>query len=140
MVESLEPRAKLVDFGLARILTRGVQPLGGAPAWVAPEVIIDPHARPKPSCDVFSFGRLVYLVFAAKHPLDGLCKETIVKRAREGHTMPLAWPEEMPMKAECYDLCEKTSQLNPELRPNVQHLQRELSAWRLAGLETAHGH
>eukprot|EP00974_Lingulodinium_polyedra_P113246 10962139-Lingulodinium_polyedra.AAC.1 len=29
---------KLLDFGLARVLTRNARPLGGALDWIAPEV------------------------------------------------------------------------------------------------------
>ncbi|CAK0816981.1 unnamed protein product [Prorocentrum cordatum] len=35
--------AKLLDFGLSRILTRSARPLGGTPRWMAPELLAGPR-------------------------------------------------------------------------------------------------
>jgi len=48
----LGPQARLLDFGLSRVLTRCAKPCGGTLLWTAPEVIC--RVEPAASADVFS--------------------------------------------------------------------------------------
>mmetsp|Transcript_162432 Transcript_162432/g.520581 ORF Transcript_162432/g.520581 Transcript_162432/m.520581 type:complete len:815 (-) Transcript_162432:240-2684(-) len=64
------PRAKVLDFGLSRMLTVNARPLGGSRHWTAPELISSMSRRPSPStsADVFSFGLLARFVVARLLP------------------------------------------------------------------------
>eukprot|EP00927_Polykrikos_kofoidii_P046248 TRINITY_DN40464_c0_g1_i1.p1 TRINITY_DN40464_c0_g1~~TRINITY_DN40464_c0_g1_i1.p1 ORF type:complete len:786 (-),score=131.43 TRINITY_DN40464_c0_g1_i1:49-2406(-) len=62
------PRARLIDFGLARRMSKSVQRLGMTKSWAAPEVRVD--ARPSPLEDVFSFGCLVYFLDIGAAPRE----------------------------------------------------------------------
>ncbi|CAK0829315.1 unnamed protein product [Prorocentrum cordatum] len=60
-------KVKLLDFGLARSLTKHANPLGGTPRWAAPEVF---HGRSRPStlADVYSFGRIIFFTVTGLQP------------------------------------------------------------------------
>merc|ERR1712242_265394 len=84
--------AKLLDFGLARVLTKKAEPLGGSPHWAAPEVFH--RGKPDPSSDVFSFARVIFFVIVGKKPLEGTNKKAISRAAKTMRALPLAWPQE----------------------------------------------
>jgi len=52
MPPAITVNAKLLDFGLSRVRTRRVKPLGGTQRWAAPEVFSKAEA-PKPTADVY---------------------------------------------------------------------------------------
>jgi len=131
LVEPAVPRVKLIDFGLARLLTRNARPLGGTVHWMAPEVITKRCSRPQAKADVFSFGRVAYTIVTCRMPLRGVEAKTIAKWARDGRLHPLAWPQEAPFLNECRALCEKTLTFEPELRPTMREVHREVSRWQL---------
>jgi len=109
------PHAKLLDFGLARVLSRQAQPLGGTLRWAAPEVFH--KGEPTVAADVFSFGRVIYFVFVGKKPLDDIDKKTIQKAAAKNVVIPLAWPPESPPEMLwCRQMVEETTQPNPKDR------------------------
>merc|ERR1719203_1326464 len=85
------PRAKLVDFGFSRLLTQHALPIGGTVRWMAPEVYLKRGARPLPSADVFSFGRLAFYVSTALLPYHYLQKEQLVEYLKCGRFPPLRW-------------------------------------------------
>jgi len=69
-----EGRAKLVDFGLARLegegtLTKTGQVLG-TPAYMPPEQIDDAH-RVGPAADVYGLGAVLYAALTGKAPFTG---------------------------------------------------------------------
>merc|ERR1712137_1425417 len=76
-----QPHAKLLDFGLARVLTRDALPLGGSTRWMAPEVFI--RAKPSPAADVFALGRLIFLVLTRVMPLAEQNKRTISEASKQ---------------------------------------------------------
>jgi len=86
------PHCKLIDFGLSRFKTRHTKALGGTLRWMAPEVIAQPSATVASSADVFSFGRLIYLVMTGKMPLFNLQNARIEKLAARGIVPELSWP------------------------------------------------
>jgi len=88
------PRAKLLDFGLARVITRNAKPTGGTLSWMAPEQILTPHKPPLPSYDVFSFGRLVGFIVTGQRPLQGISRNMIKRMARLNKLPSIPWPEE----------------------------------------------
>eukprot|EP00927_Polykrikos_kofoidii_P005721 TRINITY_DN12272_c0_g2_i1.p1 TRINITY_DN12272_c0_g2~~TRINITY_DN12272_c0_g2_i1.p1 ORF type:complete len:972 (+),score=151.00 TRINITY_DN12272_c0_g2_i1:340-2916(+) len=81
--EQIHCRAKLLDFGLARVLTRNAKPLGGTVNWVAPEVASTVRRPPSSSADVFSFGRLAYFVLTSFIPLANKTREEILRSLRK---------------------------------------------------------
>lgn len=93
-VSSVRPRVKLLDFGLARLLTKSVESLGGTVAWMAPEVLSGHCSMPKPSVDVFAFARISYLVLVGQSPVDNVPRDMLKRMALRGMAPPLEWPEQ----------------------------------------------
>eukprot|EP00811_Abedinium_folium_P034057 NODE_6972_length_1620_cov_6.072338.p1 GENE.NODE_6972_length_1620_cov_6.072338~~NODE_6972_length_1620_cov_6.072338.p1 ORF type:complete len:430 (-),score=102.59 NODE_6972_length_1620_cov_6.072338:329-1618(-) len=128
-------RAKLLDFGLARLVVKGSPALGGTMNWKAPEVFMNQCEPPQASADVFSFGRVVYLVGTGRRPLAGLTRAAIVNCAQKhGRVPPLVWPEDCPFRVESIALCDALLQFQPLLRPAMAEVAVELQAWRPVGL------
>ncbi|CAE8688712.1 unnamed protein product [Polarella glacialis] len=85
MVEKLTNRAKLLDFGLARRLTRHALPLGGSTRYRAPELFNrgtgDGSLVSRPSCsaDIFSLGRVAFVAAASRKPFDWLENDELMQ-------------------------------------------------------------
>jgi len=118
LVESLgmEMRAKLTDFGLSKLMTRNVQPLGGTRMWVAPEVLLGSVA-PAPSSDVFSFGRLLYMTMNAQLPSEYISSSMVGEpditadaTVRGFKTQTMRW------------MFESCTGLDPKQRPTMQRI------------------
>jgi len=124
------PRAKLLDFGLSRVLTKHAKPPGGTLNWMAPEVIMNRTAPPAPSADVFSFGRLAYLLIVGKRPLCDMGFADIVRAAHESVLPSLAWPmSTMPLCADCRQLADECFDLLPHMRPSMEEIHDNLRDW-----------
>lgn len=123
------PHAKLVDFGLSRMLTRRAKPLGGTLNWMAPELLQHPNMTPAPSADVFSFGRLAYFVTTGIRPHADMQRRTLVKMAKRAQVPPLDWPEDAPFIEHCRDLVERCLQFDPFVRPGMVQVHCELVQW-----------
>jgi len=135
LVELSGPRAKIIDFGLSRLLTRHARPLGGTLDWMAPEVISKRTSMPRASADVFSFGRLAYMVVACSKPLAGVKNQAIIDMAKRGAMPALAWEDGRPLHEECSALCRRLANFDPQLRPTMATAHREVSSWTLPGFE-----
>eukprot|EP00927_Polykrikos_kofoidii_P000768 TRINITY_DN10294_c0_g1_i2.p1 TRINITY_DN10294_c0_g1~~TRINITY_DN10294_c0_g1_i2.p1 ORF type:complete len:635 (+),score=76.23 TRINITY_DN10294_c0_g1_i2:222-1907(+) len=86
--------AKLVDFGLSRLISRQSKPLGGSPEWVAPEVVqLNGNTDLPTASDVYSLGRISFSFLTGtldqRNPLD------IVKSLRRGEVPKQCWPEDV---------------------------------------------
>lgn len=123
------PHAKLVDFGLSRMLTRRARPLGGTLNWMAPELLQHPGMTPAPSADVFSFGRLAYFVTTGIRPHADMERRTLVKMARRAQLPPLDWPDDAPFIEECRYLVERCLQFDPFARPDMVQVHCEVAQW-----------
>jgi len=134
LVEEAMPRAKLVDFGLSRLLTKGSRGLGGSISWMAPEVISG-KSRPKVSADAFSFGRVAYMVIACRKPLEGVRRQVIVDMARRGLAHTLLWEEGRPLHREGKGMYERLSSPVPDQRPSMAEVHEEASAWTLPDVQ-----
>lgn len=121
------PVAKLVDFGLSRLVTRHCRPMGGTPNYVAPEVL--QKAPPASAADVFSFGRLLYLVMTGLVPLKNVPCSRILESAGAGRVQPMAWPNTAPLLLECQALCEACTREDPKLRPDMLQVHGALQQW-----------
>ncbi len=72
------PRAKIIDFGLARMVTPDAAPPGGTRHWVSPEQVLDPKIKPTEKLDIFSFGSVVYYMELGKPPMADVSKQSKV--------------------------------------------------------------
>jgi len=127
------PHVKLLDFGLARLLTRNAKPLGGTPLWRPPEVACAKRRKLKPTTasDVFTFGRLVHFIMTGLQPLKDTSLSTdMLSNMLLRPTMgSFIWPEGMPWRAECRALCEKCCRLQPNLRCSSADARATIDAW-----------
>uniref|UniRef100_A0A7S4SUZ1 Protein kinase domain-containing protein n=1 Tax=Alexandrium monilatum TaxID=311494 RepID=A0A7S4SUZ1_9DINO len=134
LVEATIPRAKLVDFGLSRLLTKEAKPLGGSLAWMAPELIIPPRSKPQAGADVFSFGRLAYLIIACRKPLHGINRKVVIDMAKRGVMHKLLWNEDKPLHKECKKMCQEMLSFEPQDRPSMAQVHIEASSWTLPNM------
>jgi len=131
----LGPQARLLDFGLSRVLTRCAKPCGGTLLWTAPEVIC--RVEPAASADVFSFARLVFFVAMGRVPLTELGPKEIIRRARLGQSPALRWTEGKTFGGLAPLLCARCLQPAPTARPSMQEVHKELLSW--VGVSTNQG-
>ena len=70
MVKRTEDRtqAKLLVFGLSRLMTHGARLGGGTRAFMAPEIASGLEERPQPAADVYSFGKLLHTMASGALP------------------------------------------------------------------------
>lgn len=70
-----DSRARLLDFGLARLRTAfsadGWQPLGGTAAYMAPEQARGEWERLGPTSDIFALGGVLYFLLTGREPFSG---------------------------------------------------------------------
>ena len=112
------PHAKLLDFGMARVLSRRTLPLGGTLSWQAPEVFM--RGAPTAAADVFSFGRVIYFLHVGKKPLADYEQKVIRSAGMRKRVLPLSWPQPMSAEVEWVKtLVCKTSRPQPERRPPI---------------------
>jgi CHASE2 domain-containing sensor protein len=108
--DSLSPRVKVLDFGLAEMLDEASAPsephgregsgpgltttgaLPGTPLYAAPEVIR--HGEASPASDVYSFGVIAYELLGGKPPFQGAVAEVLAGHL-EAEPPPLALPLEI---------------------------------------------
>eukprot|EP00931_Biecheleriopsis_adriatica_P108043 TRINITY_DN82375_c0_g1_i1.p1 TRINITY_DN82375_c0_g1~~TRINITY_DN82375_c0_g1_i1.p1 ORF type:complete len:757 (+),score=116.31 TRINITY_DN82375_c0_g1_i1:54-2324(+) len=93
--------AKLLDFGLARMYTgekRKAAPAGGSLAYAAPEVLRcilqdrSTSLNVSASADSFSYGRVVYLIFAERKPFHQIESSLLEELVRSDSAFPeLDW-------------------------------------------------
>ncbi|CAK0849518.1 unnamed protein product [Prorocentrum cordatum] len=119
--------AKVLDFGLSRVLTRRAKPLGGTLRWMAPELFS--RVPPDAAADCYSFGLLAYFIATGSVPFQGWRPEHVHKRLRRNQPPSLTWPtaaDELALA--CRPLVEQCIQPRPALRPTAQQVSDELSA------------
>jgi len=120
-------RAMLLDFGLSRLLTPGAPRLGGTLQWKAPEVALNRRGSVSPAADVFSFGRLVYMIMSGRPPLQKATRDQIIESALRGQCVPLEWPSEMARLDEIQAMVVACTDMEPKRRPSIVQAQR---TWR----------
>lgn len=120
--------AKLLDFGLSRLIQGGMKPMGGTLRWMPPEVILK-CGSPKPSADVFCFGRLLYLVMTGCTPLAGVGPAAILACADANCTIELEWPQDVPLLQEARQLCTECVRLDPSMRPPLVDVHARIADW-----------
>jgi len=137
-------RAKLLDFGLSRVLSRrNSRRLGGSLVWMAPEVIWATPMRPESSAEVFSFGRLMYFVCTGRVPFQDQSASEI-KDAAKRRSPQLLWPSQA-YPEQCRPLSDRCMAYAPDSRPTMANIHKELLEWpileqacqKLEGIRTA---
>mmetsp|Transcript_76791 Transcript_76791/g.221881 ORF Transcript_76791/g.221881 Transcript_76791/m.221881 type:complete len:822 (+) Transcript_76791:48-2513(+) len=109
-------RAKLLDFGLSRLLAGRVKPLGGTMYWKAPELLTQGAARPapSPSVDVYAFGLLTYFAMTGKN-----VSSSFDSKDAAGRISRLYWPETTILRAQSVALCEACMRAEPSKRTTM---------------------
>lgn len=124
-------RAKVADFGLSQKKQVGVS---GTPFWMAPELLRF-ESRNTAASDVYSFGIILYEVYARRDPYDGedyerviqlICDTTVNKRP----PVPPAMPQEVASL-----LMSACLLANPEERPTFDELDLLLKRFQVANVE-----
>lgn len=124
------PSIKLLDFGLARVLTPHALPLGGTVMWMAPELLIRGARPPAPAADIFSFGRVAFFVTTGVKPHQDFSVETLRRVCRARRLAPLLWPD-LALARRCQRLAEPCMHFTAELRPSALAVQEDLARWPL---------
>lgn len=122
-------RAKLCDFGFARLKTRSAKLAGGTMTYMAPEMILG-RTAPSKAVDVFSFGRLTYFVITGISPLEGVKRPAFVSAAKAGRFPALAWPSQCPFKSESQAMVQDCLQFDVSLRPTMESVHTRVQSWQ----------
>mmetsp|Transcript_114509 Transcript_114509/g.330815 ORF Transcript_114509/g.330815 Transcript_114509/m.330815 type:complete len:329 (-) Transcript_114509:96-1082(-) len=125
--------AKLVDFGLSRVLKGAVRPLGGSLLWAAPELSTRGACRPNVASDVFSFGRIVFFVALGLKPYDGASYEEIKGYIERGEVRPPVCSEIASVfEQDCWDIGIVCVEDEPCDRPGMNDVYEQLHDLRLS--------
>ena len=123
---TLEDRAKVADFGIARI-KRGTYIHGttadvnGTPGYMAPELFSSGKVSEK--CDVFSIGILLWVCYTGEEPwADFAFPMQVVMAVAVQHRRPDI-PEDMP--APLVSLLHRCWKEEPHRRPSCAELQKQ---------------
>jgi len=116
---------KLLDFGLARVLTRRVQPLGGTLSWMAPEV--EQMSGPvKCSADVYSFGHLLAFLATGLNPASDMSSRTIRWSLANARPPLPTWPQGCPLEPTCRPLAHACLRINETERLTIVEVYQRL--------------
>lgn len=118
--------AKLVDFGLARVVLEGSEEAGaipvGTPDYMAPEVWSG-HVASRRS-DIYSFGAMVFEMVAGAAPFKGISPAELATSERPVPELPIAEPRLARIVARCLERDpEKRFAGGEELREALEQLQ-----------------
>lgn len=86
-------RPKLLDFGLSRVIQHNARPVGGTLRYMAPEVFLKADRHPRPSVDVFSFGRLAFYLLTKQRPLSNMTDNGIYACFERKFFPATEWPQ-----------------------------------------------
>jgi len=113
--------AKLLDFGLARALTKHAIRGGGTLLWVAPEVVLCPGRSPHPTADIFSFGRLAVFVLTGTTMLKDTPTQEIIKGIKQRSLPTPPFPTSLePSLARCWKYVDPCLEFEAHTRPSME--------------------
>jgi len=134
-----EPCAKLLDFGLSRLVTKHAQPLGGTLNWMAPELFKGRRVMPDVSADVFSFGLVLLFVLTGVRPIRSTSQSKTLKSGADLPHVP--WPQERSETLQYEPIVRACTRSDPVLRPTMlkaylllsgtytDHAQKTVADW-----------
>ena len=110
--------AKICDFGTARTMAKtAMTTQKGTYRWMAPEIVEGVEANINKMCDVFSYGMVLYEIFAHKIPYDDLPTDPLVGMAvLQGKRPPI--PPTLPPYL--HPLLEACWKKEPNQRPQFE--------------------
>lgn len=130
--EARGPWAKLIDFGLSRVLSSRPYAIGGSMGWAAPE-LYDRGARATTKGDVFGFGWLTFLAIAGQLPFEGRTDDALVEAVSlmllHRGVPALAAPAATPFRPECEALCTACLRFDVAERPDMQTVWERVRQW-----------
>ena len=117
--------AKICDFGSARELTRTITTeQTGTYRWMPPEIMRKATARINKKCDLFSFGMILFELFAHQLPYADLDDDIdVLLSVTSGKRPPI--PSTLP--SYLHDLIEKCWEEDPYQRPTFHDFAKKFS-------------
>ena len=117
--------AKLCDFGTARELTHTTTTeQAGTYRWMPPEIMRKATARINKKCDLFSYGMILFELFAHKVPYADLDDDIeVLLSVTKGERPPI--PRTLPPYL--HDLIKKCWEEDPNLRPSFDDFVKAFS-------------
>lgn len=107
--------AKLCDFGTARELTHTTTTeYAGTYRWMSPEIMRSAEARINKKCDLYSYGMIIFELFAHEIPYADLDDDIEVLMGVTGGKRPLIPPT---LPSYLHDLLRRCWEEDPHLRP-----------------------
>lgn len=125
-----EPEPKLVDFGIARMLSSSRltarSSVVGTPQYLSPEAISG--AEPGPPVDVYALGIALYELFTGTPPFHG---EQLLQVLNQHMYQEPPWPPSIPQPI--LPLLQAMLAKNPQFRPGAGEIARQMDAIIAAG-------
>ena len=125
-----EFRAKICDFGLARIHTISksvtAHQLKGTLEYIPPEYINDPRKRKTEQFDIYSYGILVWEIFSQKRAYYDFCDRNLIHGSVVKGNRPLI--EEIVDKSNdtVVEMIQDCWHQNVETRPTFKHIRQSM--------------
>lgn len=114
--------AQLTDFGLVST----TETTAGTPGYMAPELLSN---RPfNKSVDVYSFGVLLWELWAKQFPFVGWRPADLVAHVASGGRPDMAQARSMPIPMR--QLAEQCWHADPRARPSAAEVVAKLAAWK----------
>eukprot|EP00927_Polykrikos_kofoidii_P051942 TRINITY_DN4570_c0_g2_i4.p1 TRINITY_DN4570_c0_g2~~TRINITY_DN4570_c0_g2_i4.p1 ORF type:complete len:726 (+),score=102.28 TRINITY_DN4570_c0_g2_i4:73-2250(+) len=130
--EQRRPWAKLLDFGLSRLVTPHASATGGTPGWMAPEVLSNRQIVLKPNTDVFSFGRMMFFCVTGVRPHENVSRDEIRYQVHLGVSAAVSWPAgDNFFPDSTPELVESCLALSPASRPSMEEVHISTMAWKV---------
>jgi len=111
-----KPTVKLIDFGLARLITPNAPSRGGTREWIPPEQMQNPSIQPTHQLDIFAFGSMAYFMEHGVSPTQGMSSDSEVLLDPKGI---LTWPNsQRAFLTDCTrDVVHSCLAVDPSVRP-----------------------
>lgn len=135
--EETSINAKLLDFGLSRVITRKARPLGGSLRWIAPEVFLG-GCKPGVAADVFSFGKLIFFVATNLLPSANQTKSELIRTLKVGDLSDLPWPADGPLVKRYKNVSISCLHRSPDKRPTILDATQTLQGGNSSCMDSFH--
>lgn len=120
---------KLLDFGLARLLTRRSKTSGGTLRWMPPEFFNDRRLTPAASTDVWALGHLIFFVVTGIRPFEGMGSKDIAECLKSASLPEQVWPGVSKLEAHCKPVVSACLQLVSSSRATMEEIHHAIVAW-----------